>query len=69
MMRKQDGAMAAAAAASYDGGGGRGGLVPDAADEGLAEGAADGVGAGEDNHVLEGEVLGGEQVGEFLRRG
>ena len=50
---------------TYDGGG----VVPDAVEEGGAEGAADGVGAGEDDHVLEGEGLVGELVGELLRRG
>jgi hypothetical protein len=42
--------------------------VPDAVDEGRAEGAADRVGAREHHHLLHREVLGGEPVGEVLRR-
>jgi hypothetical protein len=48
---------------TYDGGG----AVPDAFDEGGAEGAADGVGAGEEDHLLGGEGLVFETVDELLR--
>jgi hypothetical protein len=48
----------------------RGGSVVDAREKRCAEGAADGVGAGEDDHLLVGEVLGreaGHQLGRVER--